>query len=73
MTCHNGIALGSSIDPIVNALPNKNPHSFVVLLKLPWTPKALLFQHIVVRRNNMVEARRLSQTFDFASMTLSAM
>jgi hypothetical protein len=72
VTCHNGIALESGIDPIVNAMPNKKPHSFGALLKLPWAPKALLFQHIVVGRNNMVEARRLSQTFGFAPMTLSA-
>ena len=41
------------------------------LLKLTRALKALLLQYTVVEKNNMVETRKLLQTFGFASMTSS--
>jgi hypothetical protein len=71
VTCHNGTLLGSRTDPIVNAMPNKQPQRSSALLGLPRAPKALLLQHTEVGILNMVATRRLSRTSGFAPMTLS--
>jgi hypothetical protein len=71
VTCHNGILLGFCTNPIVNAMPNKQPQMLGTLLGLLRAPKALLFQHTAVEKNNMVAIGSLTQTFDFAPMTLS--
>jgi hypothetical protein len=72
VTCHNGTLLGSCIDPLINAMPNKQPQRSSALLGLPRAPKALLLQHTKVGKLNMVATRRLSQISGFAPMTLSA-
>jgi hypothetical protein len=71
MTCHNGILLGSCTDSVVNAMSNRQPPRSSALLGLPRAPRALLLQHIGVRKLNMVATRRLSQTSGFALMILS--
>ena len=71
MTCHNGILLGSCTNSIVNAMSNRQPPRSSALLGLPRAPKALLLQHIMVGKLNMVVTKRLSQTFGFALMILS--
>jgi hypothetical protein len=67
----NGTLLGSSIDLVVNAMPNRQPPRSSVLLGLPRALIALLFQHIVVGKFNMV-TRRLSRTSVIALITSSA-
>jgi hypothetical protein len=69
--CYNGTLLGFFIDPIINAMPNKHPQISGALLGLPKAPKALLLQHIVVGKLNMVATKRLPQTFSFVPMTSS--
>ena len=66
MTCHNGTLLGSRIDPIVNAMSNRQPPRSSAVLGLPRAPKALLLQHIGERKLNMVVPKRLSRTSGFA-------
>jgi hypothetical protein len=63
--------LRSCTDPVVNAMPNKQPPWSSALLGLPRVPKALLLQHIGIEKFNMVATRRLSQTSGFAPMTSS--
>jgi hypothetical protein len=73
VTCHNGTLLGSCTNPVVNAMPSRQPPTSSALLGLPKAPKALLLQHIGVGELNMVATRRLStQTSGFAPMTSSA-
>ena len=72
MTCHNGTLLRSRTDPVVNAMPNRQPPRSSALLGLPRAPKALLFQHTRVGKLSMVGPRRLLRTSGFAPMTLSA-
>jgi hypothetical protein len=72
VTCHNRTLLGSHIDPVVNAMPNRQPQMSSALLGLPRAPKAFLLQYTGVGKLNMVATRRLSRTFDFSPMTLSA-
>jgi hypothetical protein len=71
MTCHSGTFLGSRIDPIVNAISNRQPPMSGALLGLPRVPKALMLQYTVVRKLNTVATRRLSRTYGFAPMTSS--
>jgi hypothetical protein len=59
VTCHNGTLLGSYIDPVVSAMPNKEPSKSIAPLGLPKAPKALLLQHIEVGKLNMVATKRL--------------
>jgi hypothetical protein len=66
VTCYNGTLLGSCIDPVVNAMLNTQPPRSSALLGLPRAPKALLLQHIGIRKLNMVATKRLSQTSGFA-------
>jgi hypothetical protein len=73
MTCHNGTLFGSCIDPVVNAMPNRQAPRSSALLRLPKAPKALLLQHTSVEKFNMVATKRLSWTSGFALMTSSAM
>jgi hypothetical protein len=69
--CHNGTLLGSCTNPVVIAMPNRQPLMSSALLGLPRVPKELLFQHTRVGKLNMVATKRLSWTSGFASMTLS--
>jgi hypothetical protein len=71
VTCHNGTLLGSRTDPVVNAMPNRQPPRLSALLGLPRAPKALLLQHIGIGKFNMVTTRKLSRIFGSALMTLS--
>jgi hypothetical protein len=71
MTCHNGTLLGSRTDPVVNAMPSRQPPTSSALLRLPRAPKALLLQHTGVGELNMVATRRLSGTSGFAPMISS--
>jgi hypothetical protein len=71
MTCHNGTLLGSCTDPVVNAMPNKQPPMSSARLGFQRAPKALLLQHIGVGKINMVATRRLLPTSGFALMTSS--
>jgi hypothetical protein len=73
VTCHNSTLLGSRTDPVVNAMPNKQPPRSSALLGLPRAPKALLLRHTRVGKLNMVATRRLLQTSGYAPMTLNAM
>jgi hypothetical protein len=66
-----GTLLGSRIDPVVNAMPNRQPQRSSVMLGLPRAPKALLLQYTEVGKLNMVATRRLLQTFGSVPMTLS--
>jgi hypothetical protein len=72
MACHNGTLLGSYIDPIINAMPNRQPQRSSELLGLPRAPKALLLQLTRVGKLNMVATRRLLRTSGFSPITLSA-
>jgi hypothetical protein len=65
--------LGSRTDPVINAMPKRQPPRSSALLELPRIPKALLLQHTGVGKLNMVATRRLSWTSSFALMILSAM
>ena len=71
VTCHNGTLLGSCTDPIVNAMPSKQPPTSSALLGLPRVPKALLLQHTGVEELNIMVIGRLSRTSGFALMTSS--
>jgi hypothetical protein len=73
VTCHNGTLLESSIDPVINAMSNRQPPRSNTLLGLPRAPKAFLLQHTRIRKLNMVATRRLLQTSGSAPMTSSAM
>jgi hypothetical protein len=69
--CYSGILLGFCTNPIVNAMPNKQPPMSSALHTLPRGSKTLLLQQTMIGRNNMVEIERLSRTFSFALMTSS--
>jgi hypothetical protein len=71
VTCHNCPLLGSHTDPVVNAMPNKQPQRSSALLGLLMAPKAFLLQYTGVGKLNMVATKRLPQTSSFAPMTLS--
>ena len=45
VTCHNGTLLGSYIDLVINAMPNRQAPRSSALLELPRAPKALLLQY----------------------------
>jgi hypothetical protein len=72
VTFHNGTLLGSRIDPVVNAMPNRQPPRSSALLGLPRAPNALLLQHTGVGKLSMVGLTKLSWTSGFVPMTLNA-
>jgi hypothetical protein len=58
VTCHSGTLLGFCTDPIVNAMPNRQPPMSSALFGLPRALKALLLQHAMVEKLNMVAVGR---------------
>jgi hypothetical protein len=60
LTFYNGTLLEFCTNTFVNAKPNKQLKMSGAQLELPRILKALLLQHAMVGRNNMVETWKLS-------------